>query len=246
MRLRDIKIGTTIDIRFQQTAAKEEKTGNTGDTYRSDVFDILSDYEFEMQIPLHKEKPILLPEGVRYEIVFITGSGMFRTIGVIRGKYKKENFNVYKMEIKHADLEKFQRREYFRFSCSIPLIFSVLEEEEAELDTIEGIMGTQDTATENIRGMGTILDISGGGIRFSTNMDLSDYKFLLLQFDLTQEGREPEKLELVAFMIACERPDANSKYVCRVRIMFKNTDYQEKIIKYIFEEERRIRRRGQE
>lgn len=245
MKLRDIPVGTTVDIRYQQAAAREDASGQEGDTYRSDVFDVVSDTEFEMQVPIMQGKVVMLPENIRYEVIFYTKGGLFRGIGRVTARYKKDKFPLYKIEIL-KDLEKFQRREFFRFACSIPVSFSVLEEEDAELDTMEEILSQkEDKAVQNVRGLGTILDISGGGIRFSSTMDLSDYHFLLLRFSLESES-SVDNFELIAMVVGTEYSEDADKYINRVRILFKNSDYQEKIVRYIFEEERRIRRKSLE
>ena len=244
MKLKDLRVGTAVDIRYLQ-AVKDENSDVPKDTYRTDVYDSLSDTEIEINVPFSHGKPVILPSGVRFEMVFLTDKGMFKGIGTVTGRYKREGFPLFKVEIK-KELERFQRREFFRIACSIPVVFSVMEEEEAELEDMDEIMEAESKPEAgSVRGMGTILDISGGGIRFSSSVDLSAWHFLLLQFNLEHDG-QIDKLELVAVLMGTELPEGGAKYINRVRILFKNSDYQEKIVRYIFEEERRIRRKGLE
>ncbi len=244
MKLKDLTIGATVDIRLMQSI-KNDHTDQESETYRTDLFSVCSDTEIEVGVPFEKGKPVMLQDGLRYELVFLTDKGMFKGIGKVSGRYKREGFPLYKITIP-KEIVKFQRREFFRISCMIPVIYSVLEEEEAELDDMEEIIeSTVHPSPETVRGMGTILDISGGGIRFSSKTDLSGYKFVLLQFNLEHDN-QIEKLELVAMLMASELPAGGDKYINRVRILYKNSDFQEKIVRYIFEEERRMRRKGLE
>ena len=98
-----------------------------------------------------------------------------------------------------------------------------------------------------VRGIGTILDISGGGARFTSSNSLTNVKYLLLEFQLPQENKKtPLDIDVVAKVIDSKQTDAQDKYTHRVKFYFKDPRMKEQLIGYVFQEERRIRKKEQE
>lgn len=98
-----------------------------------------------------------------------------------------------------------------------------------------------------VRGIGTILDISGGGARFTSSNSLANVKYLLLEFQLPQENKKtPLDIDVVAKVIDSKQTDAKDKYTHRVKFYFKDPRMKEQLIGYVFQEERRIRKKEQE
>ena len=89
-----------------------------------------------------------------------------------------------------------------------------------------------------------ILDISGGGIKISTDTPLEASSYIITRFRLSVNGSEQEFI-LIGQVIECERSQSG-KYFARIRFIFDNIAKREQIVRYVFEEERRIRRREME
>ena len=90
----------------------------------------------------------------------------------------------------------------------------------------------------------TIVDISGGGIRFTMNSPLEKDSFVVVYFTLSMGGRTKE-YEVVSKILACkEMENKRGYYEHRIQFINMSNDDREEIIKYIFEEERRLRRRN--
>ena len=244
MKLLELLPGTKIDLRIFRDVENESKTGEQAVTYLSQIHEVLREDEFEMQMPMQNGKIVLVPANVRYEAVFISNKGMFKAECIVEDRYKKGNFYLMRGRLV-SNLVKYQRRQFYRFPCQLPIVYSSLDAEVAGMDTMEGVKMGVKTRTTNmvVRGYGTILDISGGGLRFSSSFDLSQEKYLYLQFSLNMDGQK-RTLEQVGTVLKSWKPDGSDKYMNRVKILYKDTDYQELIVRYVFEEERRQRQEG--
>ena len=126
--------------------------------------------------------------------------------------------------------------------CSIPVLFLSLEDEEGQAEKMADVKDMIKDASRPvaIRGLGTILDISGGGIRFISEKDLEDFNYIFVHFEIMLNNKKTN-LEVVAKILAKEYNPDNRKYNYRTQFLFKDTKMQERIIRFIFEEERRNR-----
>ena len=198
-----------------------------------------------MNCPTKEQKIILLRTDLRYELVFTTENGLIRATGIFTERYKKDNFYLMKFK-PQGPLEKYQRREFYRLDCYIPLSYVTLPPEADDLEKMSELRALLQKQREekvpSIMGKGTILDISGGGIRFITTKDLKDVSFLLLTFPI--QGKDgKEQIEVIGKVRGSLPLDKNGNSEYRIQILFKDSKAQERIVHYIFEEERRIRQK---
>ena len=240
MDIKEIKPGSKVDLRILQEVNRNEGGGNVG-TYMSSVFDIDENDNFILHMPTQGGKILLLPLNIRYEFVFTTASGLYKAEGIVTERFKQDNFYLMKSEIT-SDIVKFQRREFYRMECNIPLLFISLADDEGEAETMAKVKEMIKDATRPVavRGLGTILDISGGGIRFISEKDLEGINFLFLHFEVIINNKK-SNLEIVARVIGKEYNPDTRKYSYRMKFLFKDTKIQERIIRFIFEEERKNR-----
>ena len=240
MDTKDIKPGSKVDLRLLQEVNRKEGSAGVS-TYMSSVFDLDESGNFILHMPTQGGKILLLPLNVRYEFVFTTSAGLYKAEGTVTERFKKDNFYLMKSELT-GDIVKFQRREFYRMECAIPLLFLSLEDDEGEAEKMADVkeMIKDTTRPVAIRGLGTILDISGGGMRFITEKDLEEINYLFLHFEVLLNNKKTN-IEVVAQILGKEYNPDNKKYSYRMKFLFKDTKIQERIIRYIFEEERRNR-----
>ena len=245
MKLENLLPGCKIDIRILQEIQREQQGQGEAAVYSSSLFETIDEKTLEMNAPFQAERVVLLPLNVRYELVFLTADGLFRTEGTLVDRYKRGNFYLLKVEL-DTEISKYQRREYYRLECHIPTLYATITEETAQLPHMKEIHKafSGEKQVMPIRGYGTILDISGGGARLLASYDLKDYKYVLLQFTLERDSGKVN-FELVGKIIRSEFNDNADKHVNRVKFLYKNTRLQEQIIGYVFEQERKVRRKEQ-
>ena len=236
--------GDKIDIQLVQQTGMEEQNEETAKIYKSSVLDITEDEELEIAMPFIGTKMILLPTGVRFHFLFYSKAGMYECTGVVKDRYKRGS--LYILLVSPASkLEKIQRREYFRMPCSIEMNCYELEEETAKLKSTQDIFSKlrQEEAFYENKNSGTILDISGGGIRFASDQQFAAQSYLLIVMHLSSE-KVDEQFYMVVKIIDGHKADGDSqKYIHRAKFLIKDTKTREEIIRYIFDEERKARKK---
>lgn len=241
-----VKIGDKIDIRILQQVEQGKKTGERPPAYHSKVQNILKDGSMEVEVPTAGGKSISLPAGIRLEFVFYTRNGLYRCVTHIKERYIRDNLYLLRIEPK-TPLEKFQRREYYRFECVMDMLYMPITEEEVAIKKIEEVKEHHRLKyPEDLPKEAIAVDLSGGGIRFVGYEPGERGDYLLLTIRLENESMD-YLLEVVGRVLTCQRVEARAKekkYEYRVQFLMKDQREREMIIKYIFEQERRSRQKG--
>ena len=211
MLLQELKPGVNVNIRFLQEANRvANHSAEEATVYNSKIYDILKDDTLELDMPTRAGKLLLLPQNVRYEFVFMTQSGIFKAEGTVIDRFKRGNFYLLKAKLT-TKLEKHQRREYYRLNCLLPIVFEGIVDplNEIDADNISDLI--KDDTYHRQTADGTIVDISGGGIRAVSPTQFHEVQYCLLHFDLQLEA-EKLHLDLVAKLIACTPVSDSNKY----------------------------------
>lgn len=234
-----IGIGNKIELR----ALRWKNPDETPPVYVSQLLDFTGKHDENLLIamPIFEGHLVPLEVGKQFEACFSAGKGLYKAECTVVNRIKKNN--IYMLEVVlDTQLKKFQRREYFRLNCNIQVNFQVLSEEERALfimaQQLKPVYGS-DTFS------GTAIDISGGGLRVicKDNFNRGDYVVVSMYLDGGNGGLH---LRLPANIINCTRTDNDlSKYDLRLQFIFEDKEQQERIIKYIFEEQRRRMKSGQ-
>lgn len=246
MKVSDIiRIGDKIDIRVLQEVEQAEKTDVTVKTYKSKVLDFRSNGNMEIAMPMEAGKLVLLQLGVRYELVFFSRESLYRAVGQVKERYKKDNIYMLEMELK-SQPEKFQRREYFRYPCLLDFKYYELTAEQAMLDSVDAIFSEiRDEHFYEKERKGKIMDLSGGGIRFTTEQEQKPDTWILVELRLKSQTMD-NQYYIVANVIETSKIESAAEYrfMSRAKFSIKNDRVREEIIRYIFEEERRMRQQN--
>lgn len=246
-----IEAGNKIDIQMLNHAELSSKMMDSPRIYKSQIIDIMENGDIEILMPTERGKLLLLSLGMRYEFIFYTQTGLYKAIGEIKERYKSDNKFLILVTF-HTPLSKYQRREYYRLEYLMDMSFYVIPRKIAELDSAEEILEkVKEEISENKDSAyspysGTMIDISGGGIRLRMDSKFEGQVFLLLFIKL---GKEDFALEypVLGHVISCDKvEEAYSKYELRIEFLFKDNDakIREEIIKFIFAEQRKKRNNG--
>lgn len=233
-----LHLGDKIDIRIVQQVENVEQTGISPRIYKSQVNDFTDDGRLEITMPIEGSKVVLLPLDIRFEFVFYTQKGLFRSIGQITERYKKDNIYVYVIEL-HSPLRKFQRREFYRYPCLMDVQYFKLDSELAQKKSTDEIFEIlRDDDFYKKQRHATVLDLSGGGARFVSEKQLKTNSYILLFIRLCN-GKVDQQYYIKSLVLASDEVEKQKgKYESRVQFIFQDNRMQEEIIKYIFEEER--------
>lgn len=230
--------------------------------YMSKVLDISENGEIEIAMPTDKGKLVLLPLGVRYEFTFISSTNMYRATALVKERYKKDNLAMLKIELK-SQLQKHQRREFYRYPCIFDVDYYKLKEEETKsgngeaiyaaiesrrIEEEEGIeLFSEDASSKELfrhktKCTGQAIDLSAGGLRFAVEGPLEKGDYLLLLLEL-KSGANVKEYYLIGCVVSCDQTVRAGRtcYDVRLRFLIRDKQVREEIVRYVFEEERKAR-----
>ena len=238
-----LQIGNKIDIcALDKSEIKRTENGKVP-ILTSQLEAVEDNGELVIQMPVYKGKIILLSLGSRYEMMFYTRRGLYRGICQVIDRYKEDNMFMVKVVLK-SGLNKFQRREYFRLECILGMQAYDLEREEAlKLDGARLEERVKDPEIIMTEMKAVIVDISGGGIRFISEKKHEEGDCLAVRTVLQNENIDQQLLVVVS-IVSCRKAAPNmERYETRAEFLHLNTKLRETIIKYIFDEDRKIRKK---
>ncbi|MCI9669810.1 MAG: flagellar brake protein [Oscillospiraceae bacterium] len=119
-----IKPGDKVEIRIIQHVEQGKRLGENPPAYYSMVEDVQENGLIEMLAPTRAGKAESIPGGLRLEFVFYTRRGLYRCVARVKDRYVREHLSLMLVEPK-SPMEKFQRREYYRFECVMDMQYSV-------------------------------------------------------------------------------------------------------------------------
>lgn len=230
-----INVGDRIDI---ESIKRSGSSSTERKTYRSQVFDFESEDRIKVAMPMEQGRVILLPVDEEFNLCFYTPSGLYQCLGRVADRYKSNNIFVLVMDLT-TDIRKYQRREYYRLNCVLSMKSTMIDQNDVMSYSEKVHFIDTDLTFDN----GTMVDISGGGARFISNVKYPKDSHILFTFDLFVNDAISSYKLLGKILLSQEIQGREGEY--EHRIMFVNimNDDRESIIKYIFEEERKIRRR---
>ena len=226
--------GDKVEIRFaQRMAITDENTERKYKTYLSKINQMLDEDQIEILMPIEQSRMVLLPRNAMGTLVIYTSNGLFQCEVKVGDRYKKDNIYLQVLEL-ISGIKKYQRREYYRYSCTVPVFSRCLTEEEQRTmvwdETQKGIEGSS-------------LDIGGGGVRYlvSEQMTSGEMVICYLELEIKNTVKEIQALGKILSV----RPVKDSD-LFEVRVQFEKISNaaREQIIQYIFEDERKRRKKS--
>ena len=228
--MHNIKIGDRLEMRFK------------GDGGASKIF-ISQVFEYEgntvvVHTPISYGKHVVLPESAPCSLLFFQDEGMLSFTASVAGTYVKNDLSLTKLTLT-SEAEKMQRREFFRFECTLPLRFALIKSSPTEFMPNSMESGASAQALYE----GIIKDLGGGGLRFVTNAEVENgdnVKCLLLL--------EREYIVVIGKILQ-KHSFPKSPYKFQYRVIFIGIlpEEKDKIVQYVFNQQRKLllrQRRG--
>lgn len=240
MAVISVEVGNKLELVAMVKSAehKEEKV------YKSQILDVVDSHHFQISTPIEGFKILLLPVGGRYEATIYSGPSIY--VGQVRVTERYKVRNQYVMDIEVVStLKKFQRRAYFRLEYTRDMGYYLLnldemEEERENNGTAEnsGIIEEKKMPFEN----GILLDISGGGCRFTSREKIISGSPVVVKIPL--EGDNPTTLTVSGKVLSTRTMDGrSSRFEHRVEFLDIDNATREKIVRFVFEQERKNRKK---
>lgn len=233
---RIISIGDKIDIERTNPETKEKYI------YKSQVFDIKDNDEVYIAMPFEGTKLVVMSLNIRYKMCFYTPNGLFECMGLVVDRFKSDNRYVAVISLK-TGLKKIQRREFFRLEKLIDVDYRPLSEEESNCESVQEIMEMEKSMPQlPVYKKGIAVDLSGGGARFVLEDAYPADSYLIMKLHLG-EGLVMPDFDVIGKVVMSEKMPGKTGQ-CENRVEFvriKERD-RERLIQYIFTEERKLSR----
>ena len=189
----------------------------------SQVEDIPKLGELLIRMPIINGRYAIMPDNSELSIIIFTEKGMFKFCVCVAGNLKKDGFGLLHIKISN-DGERIQRRDFYRLSCETAFCFKQVFNCSEPFESENALTGI-------------ILDISGGGLRFICNCELRENALIKGIVKLNNE------YALIAGKVLDTKKLVNEsneyKFQCRVQFLVLSQEVMKKIMKYIFDEQRK-------
>lgn len=172
--------------------------------------------------PIFEGKVVPMQPGTGVEIYFLEDNDLYRFKARIRERKKEKD--VPMLVLKDVGIfEKIQRRQFYRIECFLKLRYRPI--------------GNYTSDNENFKNA-AVKDLSGGGAYFSVDDKIKKNQLLECELFLNSD----DIIKFTGKVIRMEQ--GNGKY--EIAILFKsiNNKDREQIIRFIFLEQRKLRKKG--
>ena len=216
-----------------------EEDARTKHIYMSKIVDIISDDRIEILMPFEKGKIVLLPVDGEYSLCFYSTRGLFQCYAKIVDRYRSDNIYILVMDLL-SEISKLQRREYYRFSCALALKSRLCSKE--ELEAFEKNRKYLVYAGDNLQ-RSVVVDISGGGLRFVANFRYEEGSTIYCSYRLPGNVNDKDYEMICNVLKVQELENRPGLFEHRIQYVYIDETSREDIIHFIFEEERKIRKK---
>lgn len=228
-----LSIGNKLELTRSVAAETPEGYDEKQKVYVSQVLEILEDEKIKIGMPIEQGRIIPIPVNCRLDGCFYTEKGLYQGRILVTDRYKEGTVYVLIAEV-ITNLQKFQRRQYFRLGCVIDVKYKKITDDEVQEYIREGSLEQENDAFEE----GTALDISGGGIRFVSKEKININQKIFMSLEINYEN-QIRTYGLMGLVIDSDSTKNNTGlYENRVEFVNIKGNVRESLIKYIFEEER--------
>lgn len=221
---KDAKI--KISALKEDTVSEEEYVLCTGQIQK-----ILSETELTM---LSENVETELKKNTGYIMYLMSYEEVFRCSVYCRSVYDEEGKTVCQFEIV-SPFEKVQRRKHHRVSCRSKIYFEKIALSEIEAQSYEIVCdaGEPEKDTED-----SLVDISGGGIRFTSKQKVEKNEYLSICFFIVQNGKKIQMKTYGQVVYTGFFGKEEDCYDIRLKYVGLTELQKEQIIRFVFRLER--------
>ncbi|HOM02076.1 MAG TPA: flagellar brake protein [Acetivibrio sp.] len=224
MRFNQLKVGLKLELKLQSL------DGNGGDSVFVSEFEWAeNDRIIYIAAPIKQGRIYPVGIGQKLEIVFIKDDSLYEFNGKVIGREVRHNISLLRVEIT-SEIKRIQRRDFFRFDCSIPVSYRIVDK--------PGIYDNQRKFTKSYT-----RDLSGGGVCIRLKERIETGQLLRCELSLNDFN----KVSFLGRVVRLTEYDKeNDVYKYEIGIKFEEIEEKdrERIISYIFQEQRRLIKKG--
>lgn len=233
-----VEITKSVDKKNKKKYEQAESVFET--TLISQVYEIMDDTKLSIAMPMTEGRIVPLPLNSKFEICFFTSGGLYKSGFIVTERYKENGLYILVIELLY-ELKKYQRRQFYRLECAMEVGYMILDDsvsaEEIDDDEMKELLNEHELKK------GIIIDISGGGIRFASEEKLEDNALVIIKLDM-QISNNKEVYGVMGRILSSRKITNNNRmYEQRMEYHEIEEKKRETIIRYVFEQERKMRQK---
>lgn len=227
MNIIGTKLGTKLELELINSIGQK-----IGQTYISQLIDIIDDKNIVISAPIHESRLMFITNGTKIRILFFHYKlGLACFSGTVTGKEKNENLILFDIKIE-TELEKIQRRNYFRLDCLLNAEYFLLPNETSEGETqVETPIAIDKEYRKAIA-----KNLSGCGVCIVIGEDIPKGSIIEVIVALDKENSIKAKCKVVRSSPIETSKD--KKFELGLYITQISNKDQDAIIKFIFDQQR--------
>ncbi len=207
-----------------------DENNNEMKQYVSSIMDIHEDEYLHIGMPTESGHMVALQVGDNYQFSIYTKRGLYQCSGMIVERYRDGAVNIAIVRILSSVVRQ-QRRQFYRLEKIMDIMHCLY------------IEPTTDEPVQYQWERAILTDISGGGARFNSKTHYDSGGLVLLKIILPLQSGEQEFVlmaRIISSQMLLHRSDLHET---RVEFSEIELSQREAIIRFVFEEERKQRRR---
>lgn len=203
--------------------------------YVSSIHEVIDDETLVITNPMQKARLVPMHPGETYNVYFFVNLKIYEAEAVVVKNVSDGRFRNVKIRL-NKQPKKYERRQFFRLETTMDLAYLHLTAENSSLFKI----AVQKNALLQMDGFkkGTTLDVSGGGVRYTSEEQLPVGGLLIIHIIGEQEGGRKNYIFLGKVLKSERIEGVRGLFEHRVQFIDLKLDLREEFIQYIFKCER--------
>lgn len=232
-----LKVGNKIEI---DKVSKTVESYTSSEVYVSQIlgFDENGE-EIIAAMPIFEGYVVPLHVDQELNVYFYSEKGIFKAKCRVLNRGKQDDIYIMKLKL-ISEMKKFQRRQFYRLPCNIEAIIRILNDEQTDTYLRTYLPPVVDSEQADI---GMIVDISGGGVRIMTDAKLDVDRCIYITFPIKMNIGDVNIEVLGKVVASIESPNRENYYDNRIQFKDIDIELRDTIVKYIYEQQRKIQRR---
>ena len=243
-----ISIGDKVDI--IRPAYIRKDTGEP-DELGSKVIDVIDEVTLKLMMPMNKTITVPLELGEESIMYFYTAKGILTGRTVVSERFFEGSLAVMVVKLV-TELEKSQRRQFYRLQCSLDAKFHIMTAEEKK--GLNDFIGESRLVRENksryidlVAGNTNdwdecvVIDLSGGGVKYLSDKEIKKKENVILSVTLKSGEQTKEYFLLMNIIDSFRKSVDSTKLEIRTKFLGLRESARDAIVRFVFEEERRNR-----
>lgn len=225
-----------------------KKVGSkTGFFLKSKVIDYGEPGFLKIMLPMVQKKLVKMNPGEKYDCYMYTEEGLYVATVLVERLEKEDHLYLAKVKLL-SEFQKSQRRDYYRLEYMMEMQYHV-EKKEIKQDEIEDFMEEKEKCETYLEYMredwipAVVTNISGGGLKYTSKERQKQGEQIRIRLGAGEPFFNGELLLIGKIIESQEVENKHGLYEHRVQFLFMRDSEREKIVQFIFEKERELRRK---